>query len=256
MSEEYERISGLEFGVLPIPFRSQLLSSRPREAGSLCIAQFGDVRDEKGFHWLPDLIDAMMDDYLRPGRVRFLIQASLIHPEYEPKSQAALERLKGYPRDSVRLVGLDGPLKPDSYYRLVSEADLVLCPYEAITYRNRSSGTLAEAIAAGIPTVVPQNCWLSSQPPPGSGKTFFDLESFIDAVRSICDDYPTYHSRARPAGTPGWPIIPRSAWSGYSWGNGVSPAPLPERLPDLSLSGKDSTDACSSLLQLGVLRTD
>ena len=203
LSAEYERISGMEFGVLPIPFRSQLLGSRSREAGPLCIAQFGDVRDEKGFHWLPDLIDSMMDDYIRPGRVRFLIQASLIHPEYEPKSRAALERLKGYSRDAVRLVGLEGPLTPHSYYQMVSEADLVLCPYDPLTYRNRSSGTLAEAIAAGVPTVVPRHSWLSLQQPAESGETFVDRESFLEAVRKISADYARYQSRAK-AGRHSW----------------------------------------------------
>ena len=62
LSEEFERFSGLEFGVLPIPFRSHLLDARSRKGGPLCLAYFGDVRDEKGFHWLPDLVVALMDE--------------------------------------------------------------------------------------------------------------------------------------------------------------------------------------------------
>ena len=91
LSTEYEQLSGLEFGVLPIPFRSRLLKSRSRGAGPLCIGYFGDVRDEKGFHWLPDLVQAMFGDYVEPGRVRFVIQASLVHPEQEPLSKAAVK---------------------------------------------------------------------------------------------------------------------------------------------------------------------
>ena len=69
LSEEYDRFSGFEFGVLPIPFRLRLLANRSSVEGPLCLGYYGDVRDEKGFHWLPDLIDAMMDDYVRtaPG---------------------------------------------------------------------------------------------------------------------------------------------------------------------------------------------
>ncbi len=161
------------------------------------------MRDEKGFHWLPDLVESMMEDYVRPGRVRFLIQASLVHPEHEPRSKKALEQLKRYPEGLVRLVGLDGPLAPDSYFRMVSETDLLVCPYHPTIYRSRTSGTLAEAIAFGIPTVVPFGSWLASQQPPDGGATFVDRDSFIEAVRRICDEYPSYHMRAR-SGRDSW----------------------------------------------------
>jgi glycosyltransferase involved in cell wall biosynthesis len=203
LSQEYEQISGLEFGVLPIPFRARLLGSRSRGDGPLQIGYFGDVRLEKGFHWLPQLVTAMMDKYVRSRRVCFLLQASLIHPEHEPLGREALAQLKRYPEDLVRLVGIDGPLSSDEYYRLVSETDILVCPYDPAIYRNRTSGTLAEAIAAGIPTVVPQGSWLARQQSGGSGETFLDLESFIEAVRLICDDYASYHSRAK-AGQYAW----------------------------------------------------
>jgi glycosyltransferase involved in cell wall biosynthesis len=203
LSDEFEHASGLEFGVLPIPFRARLISSRPCDLGHLCIAFFGDVREEKGFHWLPDLIDSMMEEYVNPGRVRFLIQASLIHPEENPRSKAALDKLKNYSEDHVRLVGLEAPLAPDRYYQLVSEADLLLCPYHAGTYRARSSGTLTEAIAAGIPTVVPRGTWLARQQPPGSGETFDDRGSFIKAVLEICDRYASFQQGA-VAGRRAW----------------------------------------------------
>jgi hypothetical protein len=203
LSEEYERFSGLGFGVLPIPFRTRFLGASPRQDDSLCVAYFGDVREEKGFHWLPELIEALLNEEGGSAGVRFLIQASLREPENEPRCKVALDRLKGYSEDVVRLVGLDGSLSPEIYYRLVSEADLLLCPYRPETYRSRSSGTLAEAIAAGIPTVVPRGTWLSRQVPAGGGETFFDRESFIEAVRRVRDDYPTYHARAR-AGQDAW----------------------------------------------------
>ncbi len=202
LSEEYEWFSGLEFGVLPIPFRSHLLSRRDRGDEPLCLSCIGDMRDEKGFHWLPDLIDAMGAE-VRAGRVRFLIQASLQDRHNNPGCVRALDRLQAYPAEAVQLVGLEGPLSPESYYEMISESDVVLCPYDPVAYRNRSSGTLTEAIAAGIPTVAPGGSWLSRQQPPGGGGTFTDRETFIESVRSICADYPTYLSHAR-AGRHRW----------------------------------------------------
>jgi glycosyltransferase involved in cell wall biosynthesis len=203
LSEDYERFSGLDFGVLPIPFRTRFLASRARQEGPICLAFFGDVREEKGFHWLPDLINALMEEHLASGRVRFLIQATLVHPEHETRCKAALDELKNHSEGHVRLVGLDGPLAPDLYYQLVSEADALLCPYHPEAYRWRSSGTLTEAISAGIPTVVPQGTWLARQQPLGSGETFKDRESFIAAVQRVCDRYPAYHLRAS-AGRESW----------------------------------------------------
>src|SRR5262249_31904127 len=60
LSEEYARISGLEFGVLPIPFRAQLLDRRTRANDPLCIGYVGDARQEKGFHWLPGLVETIL----------------------------------------------------------------------------------------------------------------------------------------------------------------------------------------------------
>jgi hypothetical protein len=200
LSEAYREFSGLEFATLPIPFRTHLVTSRAREPGKrLCVAFFGDVRDEKRFYWLPELVEALTADYLVPGKVRFLFQATLVQPEWNPASHRALLRLKEMPPEHVRLVGLDGPLSPDEYYRLFAEADLLLCAYDPVAYNRRSSGTLTEAVAAGIPTVVPEGTWLERHQPPSTGEGCADLPSFLQAVRRICDNYPAYLKQARAA---------------------------------------------------------
>jgi hypothetical protein len=200
LAEEYKKVSRLEFDVLPIPFRADLIKPVERHTGQgLCIAFFGDVRDEKGFYHLPAIVEDLRTDYLEPGRVRFLIQTSLSHPEWNPQSVAALERLRAYPPHQVRLVGGSEPLSPEEYFRLVSGADVLLCPYRQVAYKRRSSGTLAEAVVAGIPTVVPADTWLARQQPPGTGEQFHDEASLLVAVRRICDDHARYHAQAQIA---------------------------------------------------------
>ncbi len=197
LAQEYHSLTGCDVGVLPIPFRARLLNRRQRSDGALCIGYVGEARREKGFPLLAPLVEALADEYLRPGRVRFLIQGTMSLPEYDPESRAALSRLKTYPEEQVRLVGVDRPLTPDEYYRTVSETDLLLCPYSPIAYRTRSSGCLTEAVAAGIPTVVPDDTWLARNQPPGTGETFRDVASFIEAVRRILTRYPQYRARGR-----------------------------------------------------------
>jgi glycosyltransferase involved in cell wall biosynthesis len=138
-----------------------------------------------------------MSDYVRAGRARLLVQASLSAPHYNPHSAQALERLKQFEPDHVELLGVETPLSPDSYYELVSRADIVLLPYDRQRYRAASSGTLAEALAGGRPTIVPAGGWMAEQLPPGAGETFDDFESFVAAVKRVIDRYPQYAACAR-----------------------------------------------------------
>ena len=193
IADEYRLISGFDFGVLPIPFRSACIErDETRGDGRLTLAFFGDARDEKGFHWLPDLVDSLMDSHVRTGRIRFLFQASIGDREYSPRSVAALERLQRHSPDYLTLVGVGGALAPEAYFRLVSATDIALFPYERDRYRAASSGTLAEALAAGNPVIVPANSWMSSQVRPGAGETFTDEQSFQAAVRRVIDRYAEY----------------------------------------------------------------
>ncbi len=196
LTQEYRAFSGLEFGVLPIPFRSNLLGRRKNGNSSLCLGYVGEARTEKGFPYLPDLVEALMAEYVRPGKVRFLIQGTMTLADYDPRSREALRRLQAYPDNQVRLIGVDRPLTPDEYYELLSETDVLLCPYSPAAYRTRSSGILTEGVAAGIPTVVPCDTWLSRNQPAGTGETFSDVPSFVDAVRRVLAEYEAYRAHA------------------------------------------------------------
>lgn len=198
LSEDFNLLGRSRFGVLPIPFRSELIDPPWREAGEpLRLVFLGQARDEKGFPWLPDLIDDLMADYVNSGKVRFLIQANLGAPQYNPRSDVALERLKQHSPGVVELFGLEAPLSPEEYYRLVSQSNIVLLPYDRGRYFAASSGTLADAIAGGRPVVVPARCWLGSQLSRGSGECFADYPSFVSSVRKVVDDYETYAARAQ-----------------------------------------------------------
>ena len=204
LARDYGRVGKVPFGVLPIPFRSELIANPRMPAQALRLAFLGEARDEKGFHWLPKLIDRLMDDYLRPGRARFLLQANVSAPQFNPLSSQIIDRLRRYSAEHVELFGLDAPLDPDEYYSLVSRADVVLLPYDRDRYRACSSGALAEAVAGGRPVVVPASSWLSSQIPLGAGETFHDFESFVEAVKRVIDNYDAYRSHAEEV---------RSDWS-------------------------------------------
>lgn len=197
LSRDHDLLGSLRFGVLPIPFRTEFAAERrPAADARLRLVYLGEPRDEKGFPWLPGLIDRMMQKYVKAGRVRFILQANVCAPQYNPKSAAVLPLLRKYPEEFVRLVGRDAPLSPEEYYGLLAEADIVLLPYDRDRYRACSSGTLAEAIASGCPVVVPADSWMSAQLGEGTGEVFSDRESFYAAVERVVDDFDKYRPAA------------------------------------------------------------
>jgi hypothetical protein len=197
LSEAYAHFSGLPFETLPIPFRTERIVVRDRRPDEpICLAYLGDARDEKGFAWLPALVKLLRPE-AEAGRVRFLFQASLVDRRGNPQCALALRALRKMAAPYLELPGLDGPLGPDEYFELVSAADVILCPYSPETYQRRSSGTLTEGIAAGVPTVVPAGTWLERQQPPGTGTSFTDMPTFLAAARKVVAAYPRFAARAR-----------------------------------------------------------
>jgi glycosyltransferase involved in cell wall biosynthesis len=200
LSAVYSHLAGVDFGVLPIPYRSRLMTPRGHvHQQPLTIMFFGEARDEKGFHLLPSVVESMWHEYVATGKVRFVFQATMVSRERYPKSAAALDRLKDYDPRHVELVALDNPLPAEDYYSLISRADILLSPSCRSAFRARSSGTLTEAIALGIPTIVPANTWLASQQPAGGGESYENETLLAQAVRRVCDGYNGYLTKAEAA---------------------------------------------------------
>ena len=167
-----------------------------------------------------------LESYLKTGKVRFIVQATIHEDEPSRILRSALKELEEYSSDHVELVGREGFMAPAEYYDLLANSDVVLCPYGVSAYRARSSGIVAEAIMAGKPTVVPAGTWLAAQQWPGSGETFTDETSLAEAVRSVFDNYPEYRERAQSA---------RSRWQQFH-----SPAHLVNCLLGLKILSRAS----------------
>ena len=196
LAADYAALTGFAFGVLPIPFRADLIPPAPPRSSTnpLRILFLGDLREEKGFMKLPALVRGM-----RGERVQFVVPGALHPEERDPAMLAALAVLETYPTERVERPHRDGFVPAEDYYRLLASADVVLCPYDAKAYRSRSSGVFAEAVAAGKPTVVPAETWMASEQWSGSGETYRDDRELLHAVRRICADYSAYRAAAEAA---------------------------------------------------------
>lgn len=119
------------------------------------LAFIGESRREKGFHLLPDVIDAVR---ARHGAdAPFLVQI-LGESGADAEIAAAARRLRAM-RD-VEI--MEGALDQARFQRVLTQAHVLLLPYLAGNYRRRSSSLLVEGIAAGLAMVTPAAAsWLS-----------------------------------------------------------------------------------------------
>lgn len=150
LAAQFAALSGLP--VRPVPLPVVVPPPAPRQQEALPHVVFaGGARAEKGFAQLPEAIAAVA------GRARFTVQSGRVGAEADPLVQRAHRALRA--RRDVTLV--ERALDPADYAALLAGADLLLLPYDGPTYGVRSSGILAEALALGLPAVVPAGCWMA-----------------------------------------------------------------------------------------------
>jgi hypothetical protein len=152
LADLFARGTGLEIHPVPLPIT---VTEPPRPSvGQLPHVVFaGGARAEKGYAKLPDAVEAAA------GRARFTVQSGKVDSTSDPLVQQAQRRLRAMAGAGVVLV--EAALEPDAYGTLLASADLLLLPYDASAYGPRSSSILAEALALGIPAIVPSGCWMA-----------------------------------------------------------------------------------------------
>jgi hypothetical protein len=195
-------VPGLAVGTLPIPHCLPSAVAKPsRGAEPLRIVYLGDARDEKGFHLLPDVVDALADRLFPINRARFLIQGNVSIAGKTPAIAAARQRLAAYPSSQVEL--LLEQLEISAFHDLLQSADIVVLPYEPRAYARRSSGILVQALAAGRVVVVPAQTWMATQVDPAASVLFEDESSLATAVMSAVERWPVLSKHAED-NAPSW----------------------------------------------------
>jgi hypothetical protein len=219
LSREYEKLAhGLHVGqVANLPLDARQVGNLPHEAirfrtlpiphtdsgpvepcGSsepLHVLYLGDARREKGYHHLPQIVADLWDDCIAGGRIVLTIQSNPALTDDEPQIAAAREQLRSYASTAITL--LEEPLSSSAYRRLLHSGGLILLPYDRPAYRWRSSGILVEALAAGIPPVVPADTWLARQLPHETlGAAYNDVREIPAIIRRIIADYGRYRQAA------------------------------------------------------------
>ena len=184
--DHYNRLGVFEFHPLPVPISPQYHAQRRvgTSAAPLRISYVGDARREKGYQYLPRVVADLRAEYLATGQAEFLIQSNFSIPAGVPETVVARAQLEAMLRDHVTLI--TQPLDPNEYRALVLGAHIILLPYDRTAYYAGSSGILAEALAAGVPVVVPAGTWMAAQLRPPICRYHQSLRKRIPILKTYC----------------------------------------------------------------------
>lgn len=160
LSREYEARSGCHFITLPIP-HTEGNQIAAKSSYPLTVSYLGDAREEKGYQFLPRLIDFMEKRYPGEDRFCFCLQSNYSVFGGELSVQTAVQEIKKRRDPKVRQIF--EPLSETAYRALLENTDMELLLYAPEKYKARSSGIFAEAMAMGIPAIIPGDTWMSHQ---------------------------------------------------------------------------------------------
>ncbi|MBD2363483.1 glycosyltransferase [Anabaena minutissima FACHB-250] len=197
LTKQHNALSPIRFITAPIPFRHENIkeiSSPSHISEPINIVYLGDARPEKGYQYLPQLVDALWFSHIQPGKVKFTIQSNFNLPGGEPGMQEARLRLEQYPSNKVRL--LKEPLSTEDYYEVLASADILVIPYLPESYTVRSSGVLVESLTAGKPVVVPAGSWMAKQVDESRASIYESPGELHDAVIKILKDFQKFAQSA------------------------------------------------------------
>ncbi|MHB8727679.1 MAG: glycosyltransferase family protein [Sulfuricaulis sp.] len=195
LAAQYNQLDAFHFLTLPIPIDDSLSVRKRTGQLPLTVSYLGDAREEKGFHLLPKLIKDLRTAGLGEDRVRFRIQANLPRAGTTARVRNAKDNLTR--RQGPGLELLEGPFDSNKYHELITSSDIILVPYCAKSYRARSSGIFAEALAAGVPTIYPRGTWMELCHQDSGSVGFNKARDMASAVIDLVSHYPEYESHSQ-----------------------------------------------------------
>ncbi len=155
-----------KFHVFPIPHEGSQSSEEKNKIET--VGFFGDQRGEKGTGLLEPLI-------------KFLVSKNIHIILHDSSSKIRANH------PSVTVINY-----VESLANEIAKCDLVILPYDQKEYSHKGSGILYEAIASGVPALVPFNTTLAKHvEETGAGVSFFDndIESIYEAFETLQSTY-------------------------------------------------------------------
>jgi glycosyltransferase involved in cell wall biosynthesis len=211
-----EQLAAVGVDVKPVPYPTRWREPETqRSEEPLKILMAGMPRAEKGRDHVPKLLASICEPFLSRGQFQVSLQVRPkdwkrmipreLHEAYRASVQAdsmvndRLAANASMGASPLEIVSSDLP--GEEYHRWLGTADVGLFLYDPVRYVARCSGVLLEMMVAGVPIVVPANCWLDDQLElaGGDGSVGFRYQS-IDQIpallKRIRGDYAGLQKRA------------------------------------------------------------
>lgn len=162
LSDQYQTLGVAHFETVPIPMNPDFQLMGRTAPQQFQIVYAGDARYEKGYQYFPHIAE----QFVMHGNtkdVSFRLQSNFSFREVrdDPVVVVSRDSLEAMKQPAIELI--KHHVSSEEYLELVRSATVIPLLYDRENYYARSSGALAEALAAGIPVVVPSASWLSLQ---------------------------------------------------------------------------------------------
>jgi hypothetical protein len=193
---------GLDVEQLPAPQHATTSRRRRSATGPVTIGIVGHQQAAKGVRHIADSVRGILG--FHPGA------HILIHDSSHDLPSEVADELSRLRASGSHITLHREAFDAQGWANLLDRIDLLLCPYLRDIYRLCASGVHNEAIANGIPSVVPSDTTLATQGKAfGEGTVTFgagEPASIVDSVRRVLDDFDRYASAAH-AGAALWPRV-------------------------------------------------
>ena len=193
-AEAYQFLLNYPVSALPA-FQRATVDSRDRTTVTDPVVAFlGEQRFDKGYPLVPGIVRDLLAKELQ---LKILVQNSW------DKLEEQNRELQEIAARDTRLTLRIGTLSKQEWHQQLFEADLVVLPYHPSTYGTNISGVGAEALANGIPQVVPANTGMARLVQrygnPGVIVPASEQAAFVDGVMQAVQTYQALAARAAAA---------------------------------------------------------
>lgn len=191
----YTTLLGRPVGVLPLPQFAPAATTSRAGRRPITVSVLGHQRPDKGYHLMPQVARLLL---AHEPDIRLLIHNGA--PDVMPQVQ---QELRAHAAVETRLTLDEETAGLVRWEELLDRSDLILCPYEPARFVASYSAVATEAVAHGIPVVVPAGTALSrlvdSYGGPGTAFDRYDPASVVAATRRALADFDAIAGRALAA---------------------------------------------------------
>ena len=194
-SAVYALLLGRPVGVLPLPqFAKTTLTGRTGHR-PVTVSVLGHQRPDKGYYLMPQIARLLL---AHEPDIRLLIHNGA--PDVMPNVQ---QEMRAHAAVESRITLNEETAGPALWEDLLRQSGLILCPYEPARFVASYSAVATEALANGIPVVVPDGTALSrlldAYGGPGADFTTYDPAGIVAATRRALADFDALADRAAAA---------------------------------------------------------